>query len=362
MVTVGVEDSSIPTPTSPSSSLNGNPGALVPEDGSTDVTSVVDHPAPSAPTLRRRIGAASAALTLLTTAGLLLDQSGSAQAATAVGLGTADGFAVLAGTGITNTGPTTITGDIGIDSVDATFPGESDIVLDGSRRSGTVSNGATADLDLAIAAAAGQPSDETITADLGGRTLKAGVYTSKAPSAETMGITGALTLDAEGDPDAVFVFQVASALTTASDSSVVLTNGAQACNVYWQIGSSATLGTRTDFVGNILAHTSVTLTTEATVRGRVLASNGSVTMDDNTITRATCTTPDGDGDGDGDGGDGGGEGGGGSGTGGEGSDGGDGSGSGSGSPGTAQVPRVPVGSVDAGDGSSRVGSGPDSCQ
>jgi hypothetical protein len=121
---------------------------------------------------------------------------------------------------------------------------------------------------------------------LGGRTLRAGVY----KAASSMALTGALTLDAAGNPDAVFVFQL-SALTTASASSVVLLGGAQACNVYWQIASSATLGTTSTFRGNILALTSISLTTGATVEGRVLARNGAVTLDTNTITRPSCSRP-----------------------------------------------------------------------
>jgi hypothetical protein len=343
---------------SPSSSLHGNSGALAPGDGSTDVPSARNHTLQSTST-RRRIGAASAAVALLAATGLLLDQSGAAQAAPAPGLGRADGFAVLAASTITNTGPTTITGDIGIDSVDATFGGETEIVLNGSRRSGAVSNGAGIDLDAAYTKAAQQTPFQTVGTELGGTQRKPGVYRSP-----TFGVTGTLTLDAQGDPDAVFIFQAGSTLITASDSSVVLINGAQACNVFWQVGSSATLGTRTDFIGTILAQASVTLNNEAGVQGRVLASTGAVTMDENTITRATCATPD-DGDGDGaggGGGDGAGDGGTDGGTDGDRGNGGNGGNRGtSGGPGGTQVPRVPVGSVDAGDGS-LLGSRPDTWQ
>jgi uncharacterized repeat protein (TIGR01451 family) len=103
-----------------------------------------------------------------------------------------------------------------------------------------------------------------------------------------MGLTGALTLDAGGDPNAVWVFQMGSTLTTAVGSSVVLTNGADACNVFWQVGSSATLGTTTSFVGNIFALTSITLNNGASVSGRVLARNGAVTLDNNVITAPVC--------------------------------------------------------------------------
>ncbi len=103
-----------------------------------------------------------------------------------------------------------------------------------------------------------------------------------------MGLTGTVTLDAQGDPNAVFIFRMGSTLTTASASDVNLINGAQACNVFWQVGSSATLGTGSSFRGNILALTSITVTTGVVISGRVLARNGAVTLDTNTITTADC--------------------------------------------------------------------------
>jgi hypothetical protein len=107
----------------------------------------------------------------------------------------------------------------------------------------------------------------------------------------TFGIIGTLTLDAGGDATAVFIFKTASTLISANNSNVVLTGGAQACNVFWQVGSSATLGTGSNFRGSILALTSITLVTGANVDGRVLARNGSVTLDSNTITKPTCLAP-----------------------------------------------------------------------
>lgn len=205
-----------------------------------------------------------------------------------VGLGTADAFAVLAGETITNTGPTTITGDVGL------HPGSSVTGFDSVTLSGelhvtdAVAEQAKVDLVTAYNDAAGRGPATTVAADLGGQNLTEGVYDS---SSGTFEMTGTLTLDAQGDPNAVFVFQMASTLVTASASSVSLINGAQACNVFWQVGSSATLGTGTSFVGNILALASITLNTGATIQGRALARDGSVTMDTNTITRATCSTP-----------------------------------------------------------------------
>ncbi len=203
----------------------------------------------------------------------------------AVGLGTAGSFAVLAGTGVTNTGPTTITGDVGTFPT-ATVTGLSSMTIDGINHAGdSVAQGAKTDLTTAYTSAAGQGPADAIPADLVGRTLQPGVYNS----ASAIGLSGVLTLDAAGDPDAVWVFQAGSTLITASGSKVVLLNGAQSCNVYWQVGSDATLGTNSQFTGSVLALTSISLQTGATVDGRVLARNGAVTMDSNTITRSACT-------------------------------------------------------------------------
>lgn len=218
---------------------------------------------------------------------VLVSLSGSAQAASAVSLGTANSFVVLAGSGITNTGPTTLNGDMGTYPT-TTITGSSTITITGTNNAGNgVTQSAKTDLVTAYNSAAGQTSTNAISGDLGGQTLIAGVYTSSS----SIGITGALTLNGANNPDAVFVFQAGSSLTTASGSSVVLTNGAQACNVFWQVGSSATLGTGSSFRGTIIALTSITLTTGVTVDGRVLARNGAVTMDTNTITKPSCAVP-----------------------------------------------------------------------
>src|ERR1700722_4378696 len=210
----------------------------------------------------------------------------SAVAATAaVNLGTAANFAVLAGSTITNTGPTVVSGDIGLSPGTAItgFP-------PGSQSTGTtdvangVALGAENDLITASTDAAGRSPFVTVSGDLGGTTLVSGVYRSTS----SMGLTGTVTLNGAGNPDSVFIFEAGSTLTTASTSTVLLENGAQACNVFWQVGSSATLGTTTNFAGSILATTSITLNTGATVNGRVLALGGAVTMDDNTITVPTC--------------------------------------------------------------------------
>ncbi len=135
--------------------------------------------------------------------------------------------------------------------------------------------------------AAGRASTANLTGqNLGGLSLTSGVYTFSS-SAQ---LTGALTLNGQGDPNSLFIFQAGTTLTTASASTVVLIGDAQACNVFWQVGSSATLGTTTNFVGTILALTSVTLNTGANVQGRALARNGAVTLDSNTFTAPGCAT------------------------------------------------------------------------
>lgn len=236
---------------------------------------------------RARFGAVSfATLAALFSAGLLVALASGAQAAaSAVSLGTADSFVVLAGAGITNTGPTTLNGDLGTYPT-TTITGTSSLTINGTNHHGdSVTQGAKSDLVTAYNTAAGEGPTSPIAADLGGKTLNPGVYNSGS----SIGLTGTLTLDAGGDPNAVFVFQAGSSLTTASGSHVSLTNGAQACNVFWKVGSSATLGTGSTFRGTILALTSITVTTGASVEGRVLARNGAVTLDHNTISKPSCT-------------------------------------------------------------------------
>lgn len=204
-----------------------------------------------------------------------------------VPLGTAEAFAVLGGQTVTNTGPSVVTGDLGVSpgSSIAGFP--PGIVVGAIHATDTVAVQAQSDLTIAYNDAAGRASDSTISGDLGGLTLTPGVYTS----ASSLGLTGVLTLDGQGDEDAVFIFQVGSTLTTASASQVLLTGSAQACNVVWQVGSSATLGTNSLFSGNILALTSVTVTTGSVLNGRALARNGAVTLDTNAVSRAVCAAP-----------------------------------------------------------------------
>ncbi len=220
-------------------------------------------------------------------AGIVASATVPAHAAAAkVGLGTASTFAILAGSTVTNTGTSVISGDLGLSpgsSVTGFPPG---IVTGGTQHvSDEVAEIAQADLVTAYNDAAGRPATADVTdQDLGGMTLTPGVY----EAATSMGLTGTLTLNAQGNPQAVFIFKAGSTLITATDSRVEFVNGGSPCNVFWQVGSSATLGTATRFVGTIMALTSATLDTTASVEGRVLARNGAVTLDTNVVTAPDC--------------------------------------------------------------------------
>lgn len=200
----------------------------------------------SVDTRRRRttasVGAASGVLLL---AGAIVLQQAPAFAATPVNLGTAGSYSVLAATTVTNTGPTTLQGDLGLS------PGTAITGFPPGTTAGTIHAAdavalqAQSDLTNAYNNAAGQPLTASVSGDLVGQTLVEGVYKSTS----SLALSGQLTLDGQGNPASVFVFQVASTLITASASSIIFTNGAQACNVFWQVGSSATLGTASSFKG-----------------------------------------------------------------------------------------------------------------
>jgi hypothetical protein len=199
-----------------------------------------------------------------------------------VGLGTADSFGVLAGQTVTNIGPSAINGDLGVapgTAVAGLLP-----VTGTIHTADAVAGQAQSDLTTAYDDAAGRTAPLAVPSDLGGLTLNAGLYSSGS----SLAITGAVTLDAEGDPNAVFVFQTASTLITGSGSHVNLINGAQPCNVFWQVGSSATLGTASVFAGTITALTSISMNNGVTVQGRALARNGSVTLINDTINAPRC--------------------------------------------------------------------------
>jgi hypothetical protein len=201
--------------------------------------------------------------------------------AVAPGLGTAGSFAVLGGTTVTNTGPSVLNGDLGV-SPGAAIVGFPPGIFTGTLHAADATAlSAQGDVTAAYNALASQACNVVLTGvDLGGLTLTPGVYCF-ASSAQ---LTGTLTLDGLGNPGSVWVFQIGSTLTTASNSRVSFINGGQACGAFWQIGSSATLGTTTSFSGNILALTSITLNTGATSDGAMFARNGAVTLDTNVVT------------------------------------------------------------------------------
>ncbi len=207
-----------------------------------------------------------------------------------VGLATAQPFVVLSGAGVTNTGPSVLNGDLGVSPGTSLSGFGAPAVVNGATHANdAVAAGAQADLTTAYNVAAGQPippGNELTGVDLGGLTLSPGAY-GYSSSAQ---LTGQLTLDAHGDPSAQFVFVIGSTLTTASASSVVLTDGASPCNVFWKIGSSATLGTGTAFEGNVMALTSISLNSGVTVLGRMLARNGEISLINDVLTAPGCAT------------------------------------------------------------------------
>jgi hypothetical protein len=219
---------------------------------------------------------------------LIFTQSTAGAAVAPVGLGTAGSFAVLAGSTVTNTGPSLLNGDLGVSPGTAITGFPPGIVNGTVHQTDGVAAGAQSDLTTAYNDAAGRTPAAALGGFIGaGQSLDPGVY--KATSSLDVG--GALTLNAHGDAGAVFIFQVGSTLITDSSSHILLINGAQACNVFWQVGSSATLGTGSIFQGTILALASITVTTGDTIEGRALARNGAVTLDDDTITVPACVTP-----------------------------------------------------------------------
>ncbi len=210
--------------------------------------------------------------------------AGSAGAATApVDLGTAAAFAVLGASTVTNTGPTTLIGDLGVSPGTAITGFPPGTVVGVVHAADAVAANGQAAAATAYADAAGRTADVTVTGDLGGQTLAAGVY-----AGPTLSLTGTLTLDGAGDPTAVFILRSGSTLLTAAGSVVALIGNASPCNVFWQIGSSATLGTGAVMRGTVVASASITATTGGTVDGRLIARGGAVTLDTTAVTKPTC--------------------------------------------------------------------------
>lgn len=208
--------------------------------------------------------------------------------------GTTSTYGVLAATTITNTGATTMSGTAGADvglSPGTSYTGNTTVTRSGVDH---IADGAALIAQNDLVTAYNDllaPAPTTLTnGDLGGQTIKQGVY---ATAAGTFSNSGNLIFDAEGDASAVFIFQAASTVITSDvvTSTMTLANGAQACNVFWQVGSSATIGANSTFVGHVYALTSITANTGATIYGQLLARNGAVTLDNNTIVNNSCVTP-----------------------------------------------------------------------
>lgn len=203
---------------------------------------------------------------------------------TSVALGGTAGLAVLAGSSITSTGATNITGDMGL-SPGSSIGGFPPGILNGVQHiNDATSNQAKLDLTAAYNDLAGRTSTDivTLSGNIGGLTLTPGLYKSTSSLAIS---SGDVTFDAKGNANAVFIIQIATTLTTTSGRKVILSGGALASNIFWQVGSSATFGTTSVFKGTVMAMESITLNTGATVDGRVLARSGTITMAGNRVVK-----------------------------------------------------------------------------
>ena len=234
--------------------------------------------------------AAAVALAGSVTALLAVGQPASAGIVPTVSLATSANYSVLAATTVTNTNQSVLGQSVGLSPGTEVVGFPPGVVLPpgviAAANADTLQ--AQSDLTAAYVDAAGRPVEFTqVNPDLVGQTLLPGVYAATSKGA--LSLSGQLVLDGQGDPNAVFIFQTDSTLTTSTGSTIALINGASECNVFWQVGSSATLGSGSLFVGNILALTSITVQSSTVVRGRALARNGAVTLDNNVFTQPSCT-------------------------------------------------------------------------
>ena len=237
---------------------------------------------------RSAVGIGISAAVVIAALTLTIAVGASASSSTTPLLATAKNFSVLAGSAVTNTGPTVLASELGVSPGTAITGFPPGIAHGATHSADAAASGAQNDLTIAYEDAASDKTTTTVpdVGNIGGETLTAGVYAS----ASSMLVDGTLMLNGAGNPNSVFIFKTGSTIVTGSASKVILENGAQACNVYWQVGSSATLGTDSSFVGTVMALTSITATTDVIVDGALLARNGAVTLDSDTITPTSCTT------------------------------------------------------------------------
>jgi Ice-binding-like len=238
------------------------------------------------------MGATMIAFAMAAAVLLITGSTASAAIVPTVPLATSANYSVLGFASVTNTGPTILAQSLGLWSGSSitgfTGPPNGMVLAPGTiDNTNAAAQQGQADLTAAYDNAHGRPVNQTTTSELGGLTLQGGVY--HGPSKSPLQITGPLVLDGAGNNNSVFIFQTDSTLITASSSTVSLINGAQECNVFWQVGSSATLGTGSVFAGNIMALSDISVTTGVTVHGRALARNA-VTLDSDVFTRPTCNT------------------------------------------------------------------------
>ena len=250
-------------------------------------TRLVERPIATRWAAAVRIAAVGSPLLLV---GVLSVSSPAYAAEAPVGLGTAGTFSVLAGQTVTNTGPSSLSLGLGVSPGTSITGFGPPAQVGGATHVGDAAAAqAQSDLVIAYNDAAGRAPTAAVAGDLVGKTLTAGVY--KSTGSLALGVVGgALTLDGQGDPNAVFIFQVASTLITASASTVNLINRAQACNIFWQVGTSVTLGTNSSFKGTVMALASTSNNTNAVIEGRLLVRNGQVSLDNNTFATPGCVT------------------------------------------------------------------------
>jgi hypothetical protein len=268
---------------------SGRPEGLSPPKSQESVVSIVFHHSPRNNGHARRHPVLNLAASLVLTAVVLLGLGGSSSSAnslvTPINLGAAESAALVAASTITDAGASTVAGDIAL-SPGTSITGFPPAVqtsgsLQVANASAVAAQGAASS---AYTDAVGRASTQLVTTDLGGRTYGPGVF----QAATALALTGTVTLDAGGNPDAVFIFQAGTTLTTSASSAVVLTGGANACNVFWSIGSSATLGAATEFAGSMLIYSSATLGALVHDTGRILAINGAITLAGDNINVPVC--------------------------------------------------------------------------